>query len=195
MKIKKEYLKRISLRIILSTIRGASLKLKVSRIGFLPLIDGKCIIKNSGQFTIGNNFSVRAKPLPVFITVFQNAKLIIGDNVFLNYGVDIGCTRQIIIGNNVMIGGHTNIIDNNFHPVDSCDTNVGKKVVISDNVWIGNNCIILPGVCIGHNSVVAAGSVVTHDVPNNVLVAGTPAKVVRELCIPENWVRSKLKTL
>jgi acetyltransferase-like isoleucine patch superfamily enzyme len=188
-KIEKKKFKYISLKVILSVIRGFLLKFKVSNIGSLPTINGKCIIKNDGEFTIGNNFSVRAKPLPVFITVFENAKLKIGDNVFLNYGVDIGCTKQITIGNNVLIGDLTNIIDNNFHPVDPNDKAIGKNIVIQDNVWIGNHCIILPGVCIGHNSVVAAGSVVTHDIPDNVLVAGVPAKLIRELSIPEGWVR------
>lgn len=191
MKFEKTYLKYITFEFILSLIRGFFLKIKVSRVGFLPRVNGKCIIKNHGKFTIGNYFSIRSKPLPVLINVFEGAELIIGDNVFLNYGVDIGCTQQITIGNNVMIGDLTNIIDSNFHPVDSCDAVSGGKIVIKDNVWIGNHCIILPGVCIGYNSVVAAGSVVTHDVLDNVLVAGVPAKVIRDLCIPENWVRKR----
>lgn len=189
MKITRENMSVVSLGLILSLIRGRILKLKASKVGSLPRIEGKCIIKNHGQLLIGNNFSIRSKPLPIFITVFKNAKLVIGDNVFFNYGVDIGCTYHIEIGNNVIIGDLTNILDNSFHPVDSLSINVGKKVTISDNVWIGNHCIILPGVKIGINSVIAAGSVVSHDVPENVLVAGVPAKVIRELSIPQNWIR------
>lgn len=192
MKLEKKYLRYVSLKTILSIIRGFNLKLKVSHVGFLPRIEGKCIIENHGQFTIGTNFYLISKPLPVFITVFENAKLVIGDNVGLNYGVDIGCTHQITIGNDVMIGSFTNIIDNNFHPVDSHDTIMGKKVTIKDNVWIGNHCMILPGVCIGKNSVVAAGSVITRDVPDNVLVAGVPAKIIKELSIADNWVRKNV---
>jgi len=189
MRLIRKSTKEISVKLILSVIRGRILKLKASKVGFLPRIEGKCTIKNYGQLLIGNNFSIKSKPLPVFITVFENAKLVIGDNVFLNYGVDIGCTHHIEIGNNVMIGDLTNIIDNSFHPVDPLNINVGKKITISDNVWIGNHCIVLPGVKIGINSVIAAGSVVSHDVPENVLVAGVPAKVIRELSIPENWIR------
>ena len=189
MKTEKEYLKYISLEIVLSLLRGFLLKFKASNVGFLPRVNGKCIIKNSGQCTIGDKFSVRCKTFPVLITVFENAKLVIGDNVFLNFGVDIGCTTQIDIGNNVLIGSFTNIIDNNFHYVDPDTPNIGRKITISDNVWIGNHCIILPGVKIGKNSVVAAGSIVTSDVPDNVLVMGVPAKVKRELSIPENWIR------
>jgi len=143
----------LSLRLMIRKLRGSLLNLKVSNVGCSPLIDGKFIIKNKGQFTIGNNFSMKSKPYPVFITVFKDANLTIGDNVFVNYGVDIGCTKKITIGNNVLIGALTNIIDNNFHPVDSDDIVIGKEIIIQDNVWIGNHSIILPGVCIGKNSV------------------------------------------
>ena len=56
-----------------------------------------------------------------------------------------------------------------------------RQVTIGDNVWIGGNCTILPGVTIGSNVVVAAGAVVTKDVPDNRVVAGVPARVVKEL--------------
>ncbi len=56
-----------------------------------------------------------------------------------------------------------------------------KDVIIGDDVWIGANAVILPGVTIGHHVVVAAGSVVTHDVPSNVVVAGVPAKIKKEI--------------
>jgi acetyltransferase-like isoleucine patch superfamily enzyme len=56
---------------------------------------------------------------------------------------------------------------------------VKKKVIICDDVWIGANCIVLPGVTIGSGSVVAAGSVVTKDIPNNCIVGGIPAKIIR----------------
>jgi maltose O-acetyltransferase len=57
----------------------------------------------------------------------------------------------------------------------------GTPVTIGNDVWIGGNCTILPGVTIGNNVVVAAGAVVTKDVPDNCLVAGVPAKVIRKL--------------
>lgn len=189
MKIEKKHLKYISLELVLSVIRGFFFKFKVSNIGFLPRINGKCFIKKYGQFIIGNNFSVTCKQFPVSISVFENAKLVIGNNVYINHGVDIGCTKQITIGNNVLIGGFTTIIDNNFHYIDACTPNIGKEIIISDNVWIGKHCIILPGIKIGVNSVIASGSIVTHDIPDNVLAAGVPAKVKRELHIPKNWIR------
>jgi len=56
-----------------------------------------------------------------------------------------------------------------------------KEVILEDNVWVGANAIILKGVRIGKNSVIGAGSVVTKDVPSNVVVAGNPAKIVRDM--------------
>lgn len=61
--------------------------------------------------------------------------------------------------------------------------------MIQDNAWIGTGALILPGVTIGRNAVVAAGSTVTKDVPENTLVAGAPAKIIRELTIHDGWVR------
>lgn len=55
----------------------------------------------------------------------------------------------------------------------------GKPITIGDNVWFGGNCVVLPGVTIGNNVVVGAGSVVTKDVPDNAVVVGNPAKIIR----------------
>ena len=57
----------------------------------------------------------------------------------------------------------------------------GNSIVIEENVWIGTNAIILPGVKIGKNSIIGGGAVVTKDVPENVIVAGNPAKIIKEL--------------
>jgi maltose O-acetyltransferase len=113
----------------------------------------------------------------------------VGDNVFFNYGLDIGCTKSIRIGSNTIIGPMVNMIDTNFHPVDADDRSESKDIVISDNVWIGRGALILPGVTIGRNTVIAAGSVVTRDIPSNVLAGGTPAKVIREIRVPNEWIR------
>lgn len=64
----------------------------------------------------------------------------------------------------------------------------GKPVTVGEDVWIGGNCTILPGVTIGNNVVVAAGAVVTKDVPDNCVVAGVPAKILKTL---ENKIEKK----
>lgn len=71
------------------------------------------------------------------------------------------------------------------HPIDPMERNSGleyaKPVVIGDNCWIGGRSIINPGVTIGNNVVIASGTVVTKDIPDNVVVAGVPAKVIKQI--------------
>lgn len=86
------------------------------------------------------------------------------------------------MGNNVMLGPFVRIITSN-HPLDPDNRKavVSKPVTIGDNVWIGANAVILPGVTVGENSVIGAGSIVTRDVPDNIVVAGNPARRIRDL--------------
>jgi acetyltransferase-like isoleucine patch superfamily enzyme len=181
---------QISFGKVLAVLKGAAvLPIKTSAVGRLGRISGKLSVRNKGRFYVGRNVSFHAKPLPSSVSVEKEAELWVGDNVFFNYGLDIGCTTSIRIGSNTIIGPMVNIIDTNFHPVDMDDRSQGKSIVISDNVWIGRGAVILPGVTIGANSVIAAGSVVTRDIPANVLAGGTPAKVIRELRVAEEWIR------
>lgn len=171
--------------------RGRLLKLKLSTVGHLPRLRGRCHVKNRGKIVAGKNLSIVGSPIKVSLnTEFKDSRIIVGDNVFINYGVDLGASQLIEIGNNVKIGPLTNIIDNNYHLVDSNDSLTSSPVSIRDNVWIGRGCTILKGVTIGGNSVIATGSVVTKDVPANVLVGGTPAKFIRQLNIEEGWLRA-----
>ncbi|CAM4495075.1 maltose O-acetyltransferase [Paenibacillus endophyticus] len=181
---------QISFGKLLAVLKGAAvLSVKTSSVGRLGRIAGKLSMKNKGRLIMGRNVSFHAKPFPSAVTVERNAELIVGDNVFFNYGLDIGCTQSIRIGSNTIIGPMVNIIDTNFHPVDRSDNAKGKAIVISDNVWVGRGAVILPGVTIGANSVIAAGSIVTRDIPANVLAGGTPAKIIRELDISNEWIR------
>lgn len=163
---------------------------KTSEIGKFSRMHGKCHVNNNGIMKIGEKFCAYGNPVPVRLTTEdKTSSLIIGSHVFLNYGVDIGCKKSIVIGNEVKIGQYTIILDSNYHMVDIDDDINGKEIVIKDNVWIGARCIILPGVTIGKNSVVASGSVITKDIPDNVLVGGSPAKVIKELNISDGWIR------
>lgn len=173
---------------IFSILKG--IKFRFYGASKFPRLRGACYIRGKGKVKIGKNFSVIGRPVPVTISTENNeAKLLIGDNVFLNYGVDIGCKSNIIIGDHVKVGPMTNIIDSNYHKVDSNDHSVSSKIEIGNNVWIGRNCIILPGVKIGDNSVIASGSIVTKNVEKNILVGGNPAKIIRNLKIDDGWVR------
>lgn len=108
----------------------------------------------------------------------------IGKNVTINYNVTILDIRKVEIGDHTMIGPGTLICAVN-HPLSPAGRRkhqgIAKPVKIGNDVWIGGNVVILPGVTIGKNSVVAAGAVVTKDVPENCLVAGVPARKIKEI--------------
>ncbi|AJY77772.1 hypothetical protein VN24_15575 [Paenibacillus beijingensis] len=173
-----------------AVLKGALVfSVKTSSAGRLSRIAGKLSVKNKGELIIGRNVSFQGKPFPSSVSVEKGARLTIGDNVFFNYGLDIGCTHSITIGSNTIIGPMVNVIDSNFHPVDVEDRSRSKTIVIEENVWIGRGAVILPGVTVGAGSVVAAGSIVTRDIPPSVLAGGTPAKVIREIKVPGEWIR------
>ncbi|SMO65283.1 DapH/DapD/GlmU-related protein [Gracilimonas mengyeensis] len=117
---------------------------------------------------------------PFYTNVGKNIRL--GKKVFINHACSFLDLGGITIEDEVMIGPRVNITSEN-HPVEVADrkTMVPGSVVIKRNAWIGGAASILPGITVGENSVVAAGAMVTKDVPANTVVAGVPAKVVKEL--------------
>jgi maltose O-acetyltransferase len=120
---------------------------------------------------------------PPFYCVYgQN--IFIGDDVYLNFLCTILDCNKVTIGHHVMIGPSVQIYTA-AHDIQAETRNQGwevaKPIEIDDNVWIGGSAILLPGVKIGKNSVVGAGAVVTQSVPANSIVAGNPARVIREI--------------
>lgn len=113
----------------------------------------------------------------VLSTHRPDAKITIGDNVGIS-STTINCWKSVSIGNNVRIGANVVIMDSDFH-LDDPRTNQPNEIVIDDNVWLGGNVVVMKGVHIGCNSIIAMNSVVTHDIPENSIAAGSPAKVVR----------------
>lgn len=114
------------------------------------------------------------------------SRLSIGCNVSINRGGVINAGGYINIGSNVLIGPNCLIYSQNhrYEEVGTLIKDQGydlSSVSIGNNVWIAGNVIILPGVTIGDNVVVGAGSVVVKSVPDNVVVAGNPAKVIKRL--------------
>lgn len=110
------------------------------------------------------------------IYIHPNALLTIGKNSYLN-GSIIDCSFQITIGNDCALADGVRIMDNAWHLSNSQG---GGGVRIGNKVWIATNAIILPGVTVGDGAIVAAGSVVTRDVPEKCMVAGVPARVIKE---------------
>lgn len=107
-----------------------------------------------------------------------------GKRVYLNFGVTLVDDAFIYIGDYTKIGPNVSIITA-CHPISPRLRNKGlqynKQVHIGKNVWLGANSIILPGVTIGDNSIVGAGSVVTKDIPSDVIVVGNPARILRKI--------------
>lgn len=113
------------------------------------------------------------------ITTERKAELIVGDNVGMS-GASIWCFKQIKIDKNVRIGANTLITDGDAH-LDDSRSGEPKPVHICENVWLGMNVVVLKGVTIGRNSLIGAGSIVTKDIPANVVAAGNPCRIVKQL--------------
>ncbi|HAP62502.1 MAG TPA: acyltransferase, partial [Cytophagales bacterium] len=129
----------------------------------------------------GNLVRLRSDVSKVRLAVGHGGTLTIGNDVFLN-GPIISASQEVSIGNHVTIGPFSHIIDSDFHDVqDPKQAGVSKPIRIEDRAWIATRAMILKGVTIGEGAVVAAGAVVTKDVPPYTLVAGVPAKVVKQI--------------
>ncbi len=107
----------------------------------------------------------------------------IGENFYMNVNVVILDGAKVTFGDNVFIAPNCGFYTAG-HPFDTEQRNQGLEyaypITIGNNVWIGAGCSILPGVSIGDNTVIGAGSVVTKNIPANVLAVGNPCRVIRE---------------
>ena len=119
---------------------------------------------------------------PFYCSYGQNIH--IGDHVYLNVLCTVLDCNEVHIGHHVMIGPVVQIYTA-AHLLQAeariQGLEVAKPIVIEDNVWLGGGAILLPGVRIGRNAVVGAGAVVSQSVPTNTVVAGNPARVIREI--------------
>lgn len=121
--------------------------------------------------------------MPVF-NCDNGLNIHVGDNFFTNYNVTILDVAPVNIGDYVMIGPNV-LITTVGHPISlkGRRQRLAKAlpVNIGNDVWIGGNVVILPGITIGNNVVIGAGAVVTHDIPDNSVAVGVPARVIKKI--------------
>lgn len=148
------------------------------------VVIGDYFIMNNGRY-----YNMIGRQQSCYFVVDKNAKLQIGNNVGIS-AVAIVCWNNVIIGDNVKIGGNTVIYDTDFHSLNWRDRILSKEdkgkiktspVVIRDNVFIGTSCTILKGVEIGEKSIIGACSVVTKSIPSGEIWAGNPARFIRKV--------------
>jgi acetyltransferase-like isoleucine patch superfamily enzyme len=128
----------------------------------------------------------------------DNAVMTVGDNVYIGDDCILSCMQHLEIGNLTMLAHGVQIFDNDSHPIDAASREqdylalIGRlpgprqpiaraPIIIGERVWIGFNAAIMKGVTLGDGSVIAAMSVVTKDIPAWTMVAGNPARVIKEL--------------
>jgi acetyltransferase-like isoleucine patch superfamily enzyme len=191
------YALRLSLIAAISTpycrlifrLKGVHLK-KGSKFYGIPFI----FLHSNSYISLGENIQIRTSRISNFIginrrtmlsTHCKDAQIIIGDNCSFT-SVVIGARSSITIGNKVMVGANVLITDTDWHSMDpnlrETGTPDSKPVYIADNVFIGYSTTVLKGVKIGKNSVIGANSVVSKDIPENVVAAGNPCKIIKSLC-------------
>ncbi|MXR41864.1 acetyltransferase [Halobaculum sp. WSA2] len=154
------------------TITGSREGLKIR--GDVRLLDS-----GAEQVVFGNRVELVGNlGQPTFFKVA--GRLTVHDDVFINRGCEIYAATEVVLKEDATLAPGVVIRDSDVHAVG--DGAVEKRpVTVGESAWLGTRSIILKGVTIGDNAVVGAGSIVTDDVPPNTVVAGNPAKVVKEL--------------
>ncbi|MDO7873529.1 sugar O-acetyltransferase [Hymenobacter sp. ASUV-10] len=108
----------------------------------------------------------------------------VGENFYANYNCTILDCAPVTIGDNVLLAPNVSLFTagHALHPVPRAqEWEFARPITIGNNVWLGGNVVVTPGVRIGDNSIIGAGSVVTRDVPANVVAVGNPCRVLREI--------------
>ena len=157
----------------------------------LPSVQQRTIFTGKGQVTIGKecSFGYKLGGFNYYGCIeiqprYKDALIEIGDKINTNNNIFICAANHIKIGNNTLIGQNVVIMDFEAHGINPEKRNeVGQigEVIIDENVWIGNNVTILKNSHIGKNTIVAAGAIVSGNFPENVIIGGIPAKIIKQI--------------
>jgi len=157
------------------------------------------LFSGRGEIRIGRS-TIGVWPSPFFLNGYAHiearevtAKIVIGANSHINNNAVLIAERSSIsIGDNTLIGHNFSVYDSDFHCLEpslrSSGLHQSQAVSIGSNVFIGAGVTVLKGVSIGDNSVIANGSIVSSDIPANVIAGGIPAKVMRTLEAPDAMI-------
>lgn len=169
------------------------LRSKFRHIGLFCHLGEKPFVHSPENITIGNRFYanrfLRLETILDYGGKKYNPIMNIGNDVFLSDYVHIGCAESVTICDGCLIASKVFITDH-YHgniTINEIETRPNnrplscKPVFIGSNVWLGDNVSVMPGVSLGDNVIVGANSVVTKSFPANVVIAGCPAKIIKEL--------------
>jgi acetyltransferase-like isoleucine patch superfamily enzyme len=144
-------------------------------------------VVDATDMRVGEEFKVWAGPRPTMISGW--GRITFGHRCFVNVGSTIISVEEITVGDDVAFANDVYLMDSDSHGVEG-RPHRQAPIRIGDGTWVGARAIILPGVTIGKRVLVAAGAVVTRDVPDDSLVAGNPARVIRALDYPPGCRRA-----
>lgn len=156
------------------------------RVGIDPVVLGNPIV-DAPDLEIGDNFKIWSAHRQTLVS--GPGRIRIGNGVFINAGSIVYSELAVTIGDDVALSNEVYVMDTPSHGLEGREPQPAP-VVIGAGTWVGARAIVLPGVTLGSRVVVAAGSVVTKDVPDEVLVAGNPARVIRPLTYPPHCRRA-----
>ncbi len=159
---------------------------KANSVGVQATVLGRPRV-DATNLEIGDHFRIWSGHRQTLVTGWGRMR--IGDRVFINSGVVVFSVVEVTIGDDVALANEAYLMDSDSHGVEGRPVKEAP-IRIGAGSWIGARAIILPGVTIGTRCLVAAGAVVSRDVPDDTLVAGNPARVVRELVYPEGVTRA-----
>ena len=183
----KEKLSNISIRRVITIIYSWFISLRFKECGKKLKIGYPSTIASFNSIKIGDFVKIREHS---WINCSKSKKnkysLIIGSGTYIGRFLHLNAKRSVIIEKNVLISDRVFITDHHHgfsekKPIINQSLPSAKEVLLKEGCWIGIGAVINPGVTIGRNSIVGSNSVVTKDVPDNVVVGGIPAKFIRSI--------------